>query len=115
MIAISDTSPLILLDKAGYLWILGKLFGKVKIPPSVDREWLRPGGYIMPDWLLVENLSIETAADAEKFYQEIDKGEAEAISLCRSLRADVLLIDDLKARRYAKARYGNRKVYQMAK
>lgn len=49
----------------------------------------------MTDWLLVENLSAETAADAEKLYQEIDKGEAEAISLCSSLRADVLLIDDL--------------------
>jgi predicted nucleic acid-binding protein len=44
MLAVSDTSPLVLLDKAGHLWILGKIFEKVFIPPAVDAEWLRPGG-----------------------------------------------------------------------
>lgn len=51
MIAVSNTSPLILLDKTGYLWILERLFKKVIIPPAVDKEWLRPGGYIVPQWL----------------------------------------------------------------
>lgn len=45
MIAVSNTSPLILLDKVGYLWILGKLFSKIIIPPSVDKEWLKIMGY----------------------------------------------------------------------
>jgi predicted nucleic acid-binding protein len=49
MIAVSNTSPLILLDKAKCLWVLGKLFKKVIIPPAVNTEWLRPGGYVVPD------------------------------------------------------------------
>lgn len=103
MIAVSNTSPLILLDKVGCLWILGKLFSKIIIPPSVDKEWLRPGGYIVPDWISVESLSTESDGDTEKIYQELDRGEAEAIELFREIKADILLLDDLKARRYAKS------------
>lgn len=36
--AVSNTSPLVLLDKAGHLWILEKLFKKVVILPAVDIE-----------------------------------------------------------------------------
>jgi predicted nucleic acid-binding protein len=53
MTAVSNTSPLILLEKTDYLWILEKLFTKVIIPPAVDREWLRPGGYVLPQWLAI--------------------------------------------------------------
>jgi hypothetical protein len=45
MMAVSNTSPLILLDKVGHLFLLEQLFTKVIIPPAVDKEWLRPGGY----------------------------------------------------------------------
>lgn len=103
MIAVSNTSPLILLDKAGHLWILGKLFSKVTIPPFVDKEWLRPGGYVVPDWLSVKSLSHEAESEAVKLYQDMDKGEAEAIALFSVMKADLLLLDDLKARRYAKS------------
>ena len=65
MVAVSNTSPLVLLDKAGYLWILGKLFKKVIIPPAVDVEWLRPGGYVVPQWLSVATLSKEALTAAE--------------------------------------------------
>ncbi len=103
MIAVSNTSPLILLDKAGHLWILGKLFSKVAIPPFVDKEWLRPGGYVVPEWISVKGLSPEAELEAIKLYQDMDKGEAEAIALFRIMKADLLLLDDLKARRYAKS------------
>ena len=103
MIAVSNTSPLILLDKARHLWILGRLFSKVIIPPFVDKEWLRPGGYVVPDWLSVKSLSPEAESDAEKLHQDMDEGEAEAIALFRVMKADLLLLDDLKARRYAKS------------
>ncbi|BCB97066.1 DUF3368 domain-containing protein [Dissulfurispira thermophila] len=103
MIAVSNTSPLILFDKVDHLWILGRLFNKVLIPPSVDKEWLRPGDYVTPGWIFVENLSNKELSDAEKFYLEVDIGEAEAIALFRSIKADTLLFDDLKARRLAKS------------
>ena len=103
MIAVSNTSPLVLLDKADQLWILGKLFGKVFIPSAVDTEWLRPGGYVVPQWLSVATLSQDAVAIAKDLYQKIDKGEAEAIALFTSMKADLLLIDDLNGRRQAKA------------
>jgi hypothetical protein len=43
MMTVSNTSPLILLDKVGHLFLLEQLFQKVIIPPAVDKEWLRPG------------------------------------------------------------------------
>lgn len=102
MITVSNTSPLILLEKAECLWILGRLFEKVYIPPAVDTEWLRPGGYVVPEWLSVATLSSEGISVAKDLYQKLDKGEAEAIALFLSIKADRLLLDDLNGRRLAK-------------
>ncbi len=103
MIAVSNTSPLILLEKAECLWILKRLFERVFIPPAVDAEWLRPGGYVVQEWLSVSTLSPEAISVAKDLYQKIDKGEAEAIALFLSIKADRLLLDDLNGRRLAKA------------
>lgn len=101
MKAVADTSPLILLEKAGCLWILGKLCQTVVIPPAVDQEWLRPGGYELPGWLHVSDLTPEAKITAEKLTEKLDKGEAEAIALFQSIGADLLLLDDLKGRKEA--------------
>lgn len=103
MITVSNTSPLILLEKPECLWILGRLFEKVFIPPAVDAEWLRPGGYVVPKWLSVAALSPDAKSVAKDLYQKLDKGEAEAIALFLSIKADRLLLDDLNGRRVAKA------------
>ncbi|MDP2755769.1 MAG: DUF3368 domain-containing protein [Nitrospirota bacterium] len=103
MIAVSNTSPLILLDKAGCLWILGRFFKKVLIPPAVDAEWLRPGGYVIPEWLSVESHLPATNDVAKDLYQKLDKGEAESILLFSYAKADWILLDDLNGRRVAKA------------
>lgn len=103
MIAVSNTSPLILLDKINHLWILGSLFKEVVISPSVNKEWLRPTGYVMPEWMIVSPLLEKAKSIAKKLYKELDKGEAEAIALFKTIKADWLLIDDLKGRRYAKS------------
>ncbi len=101
MIAVSNTSPLILLEKTGHLGVLGKLFEQVVIPPEVDKEWLRPGKYLVPDWLSVRNLSDSAVSYAESLCLKMDKGEAEAIALFSEIKADYLLLDDLKGRKYA--------------
>lgn len=102
MIAVSNTSPLILLEKADHLWLLEKIFNKVRIPPSVNKEWLRPVEYKTPEWISVGNLSPEAASVAEKLCQILDKGEAEAIALFSTKKADWLLLDDLTGRKAAK-------------
>ena len=102
MIAVSNTSPLILLDKANHLWVLGALFKKVVIADAVNKEWLRPGGYIVPDWLKVMPVPKEAIDLAKQLYQKVDAGEAEAIALFSALKSDVLILDDLNGRMQAK-------------
>lgn len=62
---VSNASPLILLDKIGHLWILGRLFQRVIISLAVNAEWLRPGGYKTPEWLSVKTLSPERCDNIE--------------------------------------------------
>ncbi|HRI20116.1 MAG TPA: DUF3368 domain-containing protein [Panacibacter sp.] len=92
---ISDTSCLILLDKIGELDLLHKLFGTIITTPEVASEF----GLPFPDWFEIQQ-------PADKNYQTIieasvDKGEASAIALAVELADCLLIIDDLKGRKFA--------------
>ena len=92
---ISDTSCLILLEKIGELEILHSLYGIVFTTHEVVLEF----GSLLPVW-------IEIADPINKNYQAIieatlDKGEASAIALAVEYDDCLLIIDDLKGRRYA--------------
>ncbi len=92
---ISDTSCLILLDKIGELEILSKLFGTIITTTEVASEF----GQLLPSW-------IEIKQPSDKNYQSIieasvDKGEASAIALAIELDDCLLIIDDLKGRKFA--------------
>jgi len=92
---ISDTSCLILLDNIGELQLLQKLFGKIITTPEVAAEF----GRSLPDWCLIKQPS-------DKNYQSIieasvDKGEASAIALAVEYDDCLLIIDDLKGRKFA--------------
>lgn len=73
MIAVSNTSPLILLEKADHLWLLEKIFNKVRIPPSVNKEWLRPVEYTIPDMKLIDYLNNIGLGIEIKVYPKIKK------------------------------------------
>ena len=92
---ISDTSCLILLDKIGELDILNKLFGTITTTTEVAEEFGQP----LPAWF-------ELMQPTDKNYQTIieasvDKGEASAIALAIELDDSLLIIDDLKGRKFA--------------
>ncbi len=92
---ISDTSCLILLDKIGELEILNKLFGTIITTAEVSNEFGQP----LPSWIEIHN-------PTDKIYQTIieaslDKGEASAIALAIELDDCLLIIDDLKGRKFA--------------
>ncbi len=106
MIVVSDTSPihyLIIIDR---IHLLPDLFGSVVIPPAVAselshaaapaqvREWIakRPG------WL-----EIRTPTVIAPKLPRLGAGETQAISLVHELHADLLVTDDLDARRAAAA------------
>ena len=92
---ISDTSCLILLEKIGELSILNKLFGNITTTSEVAEEF----GQQLPPWFEIKD-------PKDKNYQAIieasvDKGEASAIALAIELDDCLLIIDDLKGRKFA--------------
>lgn len=94
-IVISDTSCLILLHKIGELDLLRKVYDSVSTTPEVVEEFQDE----LPNWIKIESVR-------DKKYQafletQIDWGEASAIALAIETNADLLLLDDLKARRMA--------------
>lgn len=107
--AVSNSTVLIYLAKIGKLALLKELFREVLIPKEVFREVVINGKeQQQPDAFAVEVaieegwiriVEIEALGELDKF--GIDTGEAEAISLARSLGAPVLL-DQTHARIAAK-------------
>ena len=103
MIVISDTSPLLVLEKIGHLGILPLLYGEVVIPAEVelelrDKAHAAAGAAIFAAcgaWLRV------CAAESTEPIAGLDPGEAAAIALARELGADLLLIDEKFGRRVA--------------
>lgn len=106
MIAIADSSPIILLTKAGYLFLLLDVFERVLIPEAVYREVLagrdRPGAREVAEeaWLTVQPVANQAAVS--ELLGLVHRGEAEVIALGQEVQEQVvLLLDDRPARRLA--------------
>jgi len=108
--AIADSSTLIHLSAIGRLGLLPEAHGTVSVPPAVWREVVeqgrsRPGaaavaGAREEGWLTVE--SPQSDALVLLLRRQLDDGESEAIALAVEQRPDVLLLDELEARRVAR-------------
>ena len=104
MIVVSDTSPLVFLADLGRLDLLPAMYGEVVIPPAVHDELCaghpreaaldHVGG-----WIKV--MAVRDMAAVAVLAEEIDRGEAEAITLAGELGADLVLIDDSAGRSVA--------------
>jgi predicted nucleic acid-binding protein len=104
MIVVSDTSPILSLALIGRLELLHDLYGVITIPAAVRSELITTdqGGareVTEADWIFTN--SIEPDVALKLLLREVDRGEAEAIGLAVQLKADVLLIDERKARHLA--------------
>ncbi|MBX2900142.1 MAG: DUF3368 domain-containing protein [Cyclobacteriaceae bacterium] len=94
-IIISDTSCLILLDRIGELNLLNKLFGQILITVEIAHEFKKE----LPDWFKIEtptNLNYQRILETS-----VDRGEASAIALALEYQNCLLIMDDLKGRKYA--------------
>jgi len=102
-VIISDASPLIVLLKTNKLSILKELFQKIIIPEAVHKEITAKEHektiFNKIEW--IETRKIRNTDLTTLLEKLIDRGEAEAIVLAKELKA-TLLIDDAKARKYAK-------------
>ena len=101
MIVVSDTTAITTLLKAGMEDLLSHLFTTVIVPQAVWDELLafhpQLPGFVM----------LRPTAQTQRFPETmaLGRGEAEAIMLAREIDAELLLTDDLEARRVA-ARLG---------
>jgi len=111
MIVVSNTSPILNLTMVGHGGLLRDLYSEVFIPEAVASE-LRaiqaeqqdPGNAI-PSW--VGTRSVANVPLVHALQLELDAGESEAIVLALETRADLVLLDERKARAVA-ARMGVR-------
>ena len=96
---ISNSSPLICLERIGHLHLLQQLFGTIIVPPAVVREVaLRT---TLPTW--VEVRVLVQSVGPQVLSASLGAGESEAISLAIETGTRLLILDDRPARRLAQA------------
>lgn len=93
---VSNSSPLIALDRIGQLELLRSLVGEIAVPPAVGREVFADAS--PPSWIRVVTAS---STSDEITSPTLGRGEREAIALAAELGARWLILDDLPARRVA--------------
>ena len=109
MIVVSDASPLISLAVVGCLDVLRSLYERVIIPEAVYQEITGiprlPGALTIQEleWIVSQPVQNDTIVRA--LQGELDYGEAEALALAVEIQADLILIDERRARAIA-ARMG---------
>ena len=103
---VSDTSPLQYLHQARALHVLPALYGRILVPEAVAAE-LERGillGFPLPEvhslpWILVEHVC-QTAIPS--LPTDFGAGEREVLALARRTSDSLALIDDARARQYAR-------------
>ncbi len=108
MRVVSNTSPISYLATIGYIDLLHRLFKTITIPETVRDELASLNAPLAvqqwisapPSWLILQSAPMLAEPDLLKLYA----GERAAIALAENLKADLILLDDLSARRVAASR-----------
>lgn len=110
MIVVSDSSPLIALSRIGRLDILASFYKRILVPAEVHHEVTvagsgLPGAGEVRNALWIDVVPQRSPVDPllETACQGLGAGERGAILLAKSLAADLVLLDESKARRIARA------------
>lgn len=103
MIVVSDASPIIGLAAVGQLDLLRTQFGRVLIPQAVLEEITAadssaPGVREVRRESWIQVVEVKDSSSTEALALELDRGEAEAIALAIEQKADLLLLDERRAR-----------------
>ncbi len=109
MLVVSDTSPLRGLQVLGLTGLLDRWYGHVVVPTAVASELAVPtattGPFPFGDHPFIRVAAPTDVARVEALLQQVDKGEAEAISLALELGVTTILMDEIDGRALAR-RYG---------
>ena len=103
MLVITNTSPLIALERIGQLSLLPKLYGKVVRPRAVLIEIDEGKGQygISNDLCNADWLETVTDPPEMNLRRELGAGETAVIALAVRENADLVILDDLAARNVA--------------
>lgn len=107
MKVVSDTSPLCYLLLIDQIDLLPALFGRTLIPRAVANELSHPAAdRRLRDWIATPPswLEVLVAPEPHATLSRLDSGESEAISLAEALKADLVILDERKARQAASER-----------
>jgi predicted nucleic acid-binding protein len=106
MKAAVDTSVLIALGKLGYLGLVKKLFDQLVIAESVFEEVKGSEVFEQVNELIRDGFARVVRSTRRELLSmlvlHLGKGEAETIALALEMEADVVMLDDLEARRLAR-------------
>ena len=102
---VSNTTPLISLLKIDQLALLQKIYRNIIIPSAVFAEVEQ--GKTKPyytdlsklDWISIQEIREQKAMS---YFYDLDAGEAAVIILATELKADLVIIDEILGRRFAK-------------
>jgi len=106
VIVVTDSTVLIGLAKLGRLTLLKEIFSKVSIPEEVFKEVVergkdKPGSKLIRESSWIETKAVKGKTQVRFLMGSLDRGEAEVLALSRELDADLILIDEEKARKSA--------------
>jgi len=105
MKAVINTTPLISLAVINKLSLLDELFENVYIPMAVFKEATRKGKKhtaSIESWGKNRTVDINDMKTKSALELTLDEGEAEVIVLAQEVGADLVIIDEDKARKVAK-------------
>ncbi len=101
---VADSSALVALSTCQSLWLLDRLFNEVKVPSAVFREVTVLGKHqaqALRTYLETKITRLDSKILPIKVNRGLGSGELEAMMLYLQLSADLLLVDDAKARKVA--------------
>lgn len=102
---VSNTTPLISLSKISKIELLKLIYREIIIPKGVFEEYQKGKNKEFYrdiskfDWIKVTDVENEKTFE---FLLDLDKGEAESIVLAKNIKADLLIIDELRGREFAR-------------
>jgi hypothetical protein len=104
-LVVSDTSPIRALEFLGILPVLGKMYGSVVVPPTVQSELESPRPRFAPiDLRRFDFIEVRAPRDVNQvkfFLQSLDLGESEALALAMEIGAEAVLVDESAGRQAA--------------
>lgn len=103
MIVVSDASPIISLAAVGRLDLLRSLYATLIVPSGVYHEVVeegagQPGAEQVRQSGWIETRQVSDAAAVAALLGRLHRGEAESVVLAREIGADLLLVDEKRAR-----------------